>query len=284
MLVKSQIELLNIETFNREILWSDSCLIEAPNALSKHEFIVNGSGRMFRINTKTLEKKLISTGFAKNCNNDHGVSPDGKTLIISSHDPDPTNLEDWKTSKIYTLPIHGGIPQLITAKDCSFYHGVSPDGKTITYTANRNNSWDIYSIPIQGGIEKKLSFGKGHADGSDYSHDGNYIYYNSYESASMEIWRMNSNGTNQVQITNDKHSNWFPHPSPCGRYVVYLCYVNNQKEDHPFGKEVLLRLYDLKDLSIKNITKTFYGGQGTINVNSWTADGKNLAFISYIQR
>lgn len=281
MKIISQLESIIVKTKARKTVWQDQNLIEAPNWLAKGEFIINSHGKMYRIDTNVQEKQEIDTGFAQNCNNDHGISPDKKSLIISCHTPDENNPEDWKTSKIYMLPIQGGEPKLITEKDCSFWHGWSPDGQRIAYTANRNNAWDIYSISINGGEEKRLTFAKGHADGADYSSDRKFIYYNAFSSGSMEIWRMDLDGTNHCQITNDKHSNWFPHPSPDGKYLVYLCYINDQKEDHPFGQDVKLRLMDLKTLEISDLTEVFYGGQGTINVNSWSPDSTQLAFVSY---
>ncbi len=283
MATKSVLELIDIHTEKTTIVWEDEALIEAPNWINDNQFIVNSDGKMFCIDLALNQRKEIFTGSIQNCNNDHGLTPDGKTIFISSHDPNPNNPEAWKTSKIYKLPITGGIPELITKNDCSFWHGVSPGGKTILYTANRGGKWDIYSIPTDGGPEKQLTSGMGHKDGSEYSSDGKYIYYNSYESGSMEIWKMDANGNNGMALTNDIYSNWFPHPSPDGSNIVFLSYLENQKEDHPFGREVILKLMDLKTQKIKTIGKSFYGGQGTINVNSWSLCGSKFAYVRYIE-
>lgn len=283
MNVISKLESITLSSQKRKVLWQDADLIEAPNWLSSTEFIVNSKGKMYRVDVSAQQKSEINTGFAQNCNNDHGISPDRKSLVISSHDTDENDPEDWKTSKIYILPIQGGEPKLVTENDCLFWHGWSPDGERLAYTANRNNEWDIYSISVNGGGEERLTTAKGHADGADYSPDGKFIYYNAYSSGYMEIWRMNVDGTNHQQITNDKHSNWFPHPSPDGKYLVYLCYLNDQKEDHPFGQDVKLRLLDLASRKISDLTQVFYGGQGTINVNSWSPDSTQFAFMSYVK-
>ena len=144
----------------------------------------------------------------------------------------------------------------------------------------REEEFDIYSIPISGGQETRLTKTKGLDDGPEFYHDGQYIYYNSMSSGNMEIWRMDADGKHPTQITDDAYSNWFPHPSPDGRYLVYLAYLENQGDKHPAMKQVALRLYDLTTKKIETLFK-FTGGQGTINVNSWSPDGKSFAFVSY---
>jgi len=123
--------------------------------------------------------------------------------------------------------------------------------------------------------------GPGLDDGPDYSPDGEFIYYNSFCSGTMEIWRMTPNGDHAEQLTQDAYSNWFPHPSPNGRWVVFLAYLANQGQDHPFGKQVKLRLMHLRDGSIRDLTAPFFGGQGTINVPSWSPDSHKVAFVAY---
>jgi len=100
----------------------------------------------------------------------------------------------------------------------------------------------------------------------------------------MEIWRMRSDGSRAEQLTRDAHSNWFPHPSPDGRWVVFLAYLEDQGQDHPFGKQVQLRLMDLRDGSVRDLTPPFLGGQGTINVPSWSPDSRRVAFVAFEKR
>lgn len=281
MATKSLIEILNIETKEREVIWEDNEIIEAPNWCKEGFLIVNGSGLLYKIHLDKQKKEKIDTGFATTCNNDHGISPDGTQIVISHEDGNKANPLAWQSSKIYTLPINGGIPKLITKTNTSFWHGWSPDGSTLIYTALRNGQWDIYSIPADGGDETQLTNSNKHHDGSEYTPDGKYIYYNSFDSGSMEIWKMNADGSDQIQITKDKHSNWFPHFSPNNMYMVYLCYITHQAEAHPFGQNVKLKIQDLKSGIINDLTEVFYGGQGTINVNSWSPDSKYIAFVRY---
>ena len=171
-------------------------------------------------------------------------------------------------------------PELITPKGHSFWHGISPDGESILYTAFRNEEADVYKMNLSDKKEIRLTYESGLDDGPEYSHDGKHIYYNSIASGKMEIWKMDKDGKNKIPLTNDKYSNWFPHPSPDGRHLVFISYLKDQGDKHPPLKEVMLRLMDLKSLKIKKLFE-FIGGQGTINVPSWSKDSKNFAFVSY---
>ena len=92
---------------------------------------------------------------------------------------------------------------------------------------------------------------------------------------------MDADGGNQQQLTNDQYSNWFPHPSPDGKHVVFLSFIEDQEQGHPFGKDVKLRIMDPDGSNIRDLTDVFFGGQGTINVPSWSPDSKKVAFVTY---
>lgn len=241
--------------------------------------MINSGGQLFRLelsHPRRLEK--VETGFATRINNDHGISPDGRSLVISN---EPT--EDWQTSSVYLLPITGGTPKQITTKAPSFWHGWSPDGKTLAFVGRRDDEFDIYTISVDGGDERRVTTCKGLDDGPDYSPDGAFIYYNSFCSGKMQIWRMRPDGSQAEQLTHDEFADWFPHPSPDGRWVVFLSFLEDQGQNHPFGKQVKLRLMDLRDRSVRDLTPPFFGGQGTINVPSWSPDSRRVAFVSFEQ-
>jgi TolB protein len=211
------------------------------------------------------------------CNNDHGISPDGQLLAISDQ-----SQEDHQSS-IYILPLSGGTPRRVTKKSPSYWHGWSPDGKTVAYPGQRNDEFDIYTISTEGGEEKQLTTAKGLDDGPEYSPDGKYIYFNSVRTGKMQIWRMHPDGSAQEQVTSDNFNNWFPHISPDGHWLVFISY-GEEVEGHPENKDVMLRLMPLSDGRIDGkieILAKLFGGQGTINVPSWAPDSKQLAFVSY---
>jgi Tol biopolymer transport system component len=146
----------------------------------------------------------------------------------------------------------------------------------------RNGEFDIYTIPAQGGEEKRLTTSRGLDDGPEYSPDGDYIYFNSDRSGLMQIWRMKTDGSEQTQMTpNDDHNNWFAHISPDGTKMVFLTFNKNIKpNDHPANKDVMLRIMPAGGGAIRTLAK-FFGGQGTINVASWSPDSRNIAFVTY---
>ena len=177
------------------------------------------------------------------------------------------------------MPVEGGTPKQITELAPSYWHGWSPDGKTLAYCAERNGEFDIYTISVNGGEETRLTTTPGLDDGPDYSPDGKYIYFNSERTGTMQIWKMKTDGSEQVQITNDEFNNWFAHPSPDGKWIVFLSYEKDVK-GHPPNKDVMLRLMSVETGEIQVLAKLF-GGQGTINVPSWSPDSNQLAFVSY---
>ncbi|PLK46339.1 DUF5050 domain-containing protein [Emticicia sp. TH156] len=279
--VESTLETIDIETGKRTVVIKEKRHFEAPNwSRDGKYFIINSGGLLEKIALNGEKMGKIDTGFANKCNNDHGISFDGALLIISHNDPRMQGTAGG-SSRIFTLPIQGGTPQLITEKAPSYWHGISPDGKTLVYCAARNGEFDVYSIPVNGGEEKRLTNTPSLDDGPEYSYDGRYIYFNSYRSGKMHIYRMNPDGSNQEQLTYDDYSNWFAHPSPDGKQIVFITYIEDQKATHPFGKDVKLRIMNLKTKKIRDLTAVFFGGQGTINVPSWSPDGKKLAFVSY---
>ncbi len=279
--VESTLETIDIETGKRTVVIKEKRHFEAPNwSRDGKYFIINSGGLLEKIALNGEKLGKIDTGFANKCNNDHGISFDGTLLIISHNDPRMQGTAGG-SSRIFTLPLKGGTPQLITEKAPSYWHGISPDGKTLVYCAARNGEFDVYSIPVNGGEEKRLTNTPSLDDGPEYSYDGSYIYFNSYRSGKMHIYRMNPDGSNQEQLTYDDYSNWFAHPSPDGKQIVFITYIEDQKATHPFGKDVKLRIMNLKTKKIRDLTAVFFGGQGTINVPSWSPDGKKLAFVSY---
>ena len=274
--ITSRLEVFNIYEKSRKVIYEKKIHFEAPNWSNDGKYLIfNQQGYLYKLNLNSSSPIVIDTDFATRCNNDHGISPLGDMLVIS-HAEKKSNL-----SLIYTLPINGGIPKLITNKGPSYWHGWSPDGKFLTYCANRNNNYDVYIIPTTGGEEIRLTNAQGLDDVPDYSPDGKYIYFNSVRTGKMKIWRMNNDGSNQQQITFDTYNDWFPHPSPDGKWIVFLSYIDKvDPGSHPAFKRVMLRMISTVDAKPVMLTKLF-GGQGTINVPSWSPDSKKFAFVSY---
>lgn len=278
-IVGSRMEIINVFNGRRKVIHESTGRFEAPNWMPDGKrLLFNQNGSLYTIPVEGGEPVKINTGFADRNNNDHGISFDGKMLAISHH---RSGLPGGG-STIYVLPITGGEPKQITEKTPSYWHGWAPNGKEIVYVAQREgNVYDIYKKNINGGPEIQLTHNKGsHADGPEYSPDGKYIYYNANESGSMEIWRMRPDGSGKEQLTFDEYNNWFPHISPDGKWMVYLSFPSEIPVDsHPSYKRVMLRLMAVSGGAPRTIAY-LYGGQGTINVPSWSPDSKHVAFVS----
>jgi TolB protein len=269
----STLETVAIASKDRRVVYVTTNHLEAPNWSADGTCLLfNSGGRIYRLPVQGGEPQVIDTGFANRCNNDHGLSPDGAQLAISDQSQE-------KRSLIYTLPVAGGAPRRVTALGPSYWHGWSPDGRTLAYCAERSGQFDVYTIPVTGGEETRLTTAPGLDDGPEYSPDGQFIYFNSERTGSMQVWRMRPDGRTQEPVTADEFNNWFPHPSPDGRWIVVLSYEPGVK-GHPANQDVTLRILPAGGGKPEVLAKLF-GGQGTINVPSWSPDSKKIAFVSY---
>ncbi|PYE82322.1 TolB family protein [Pseudoroseicyclus aestuarii] len=270
----SYLEIYTLATGERQVVLETEDHIEAPNfTRDGAALIVNGGGRLYRVTWDAEVPALspIDTGFATALNNDHGLSPDGRTLAIS-HKTDGESC-------IYTLPLEGGTPVRVTEKTPSYWHGWSPDGAQIAYTAKREGSFSIHVSAVDGSGETRLTGEEGHDDGPDYTRDGAWIWFNSDRSGAAQLWRVRPDGTDLQQMTRESSVNWFPHPSPTEDHVLYLAYPEGTT-GHPPGKDVALKLLDPESGESRELVR-LYGGQGTINVPCWHPDGRRFAFVRY---
>jgi len=276
----SALETIDVYSGERVIHKSFDFVIEAPNWTSDgRRLIYNSGGLIFAYEFSTEKISKIETGEAIDCNNDHVVSPDSRELAISNFDAQDA------LSRIYILPIGGGVPRLVTQKGPSYLHGWSPDGIRLAYCAQRQDSYDIYTIDRSGGQEQRLTSTPGLDDGPEYSPDGSHIWFNSTRTGLMQIWRMNVNGGEQEHVLNEDANCWFPHVSPDGKWISYVAYTKGDVEptDHPPNRNVELRIASTEGGHSRLLAKLF-GGQGTMNVNSWSPDSTKVAFVSYRTR
>jgi Tol biopolymer transport system component len=277
--IGGNIEILEVATGTRRVVFRSPAAIQAPNWTPDGKALIyNEGGKLYRFDLAASKSELIETGFATRNNNDHVLSFDGNWIGISHHSAD-----DGGRSLVYVVPITGGTPRRVTAIGPSYLHGWSPDGRYLLYTGVRGENVDIYRIPAAGGSEKQLTRMAGMNDGSEYGRDGR-IYFNSTRTGIMQLWRMGAEGGGPRQLTNDGLNNWFPHISPDSRSLVFLSYLGDVlATDHPWYRQVYLRRMPSGGGPAKVIAYV-YGGQGTINVPSWSPDGRFVAFVANTDR
>ena len=279
--ITSKVMIYDMATKTSRLLASLDGNYQAPAWSPDGKYLLmNTPSKLWRVPVDTGLPIAIDTGDVNGINNDHGISRDGKMLAVSA-------------GNIYLLPAEGGEPHAVTSATPSYFHGFSPDGKWIAYCAQRDNNFDIYRISSAGGAEERLTSDIGYDDGAEYSPDGRWIYFNSDRSGSWDIWRIPANGggsndSKAEQITNDSLEDWFPHLSPDGKWMVFISFPKGVP-NHPPGKNVVLRIIPAPSskagvkaakLHPEELVKLF-GGQGTMNVNSWSPDSKKFAYVSY---
>lgn len=251
---------------------SSEILFEAPNWTPDGTLVVNGNGRLFRVADELEE---IALGGVPNINNDHVVSPDGQTVYVSADD-----------GHLYAVPIEGGPGRRVTndrgAGFHHYLHGVSPDGETLAYIGlehvDGRRITNVWTIPSAGGVDVQVTDDEFADDGSEYSPDGKWIYFNSERAGQAQLFRIEVAGGAIEQLTSDERVNWFPHPAPDGSTVAYVSFPPGT-EGHPADiDDVRLRLLT-KD-GVRELTKLF-GGQGTMNVPSWSPNSTEFAYVTY---
>ena len=278
MTLGSNLELLEVASGRREIIYTVPYSIQAPNWTPDGKSLIfnDAKGLLYNFDLATGKPVQINTGNVTRNNNDHVISFDGKMLGLSSW------VQELGGSITYTVPIEGGAPKQITPKGPSYTHGWSPDGKSLVFCGERNGEFDVYKIPAAGGKEIRLTDTKGLDDGPEYTPDGQYIYFNSVRSGLMQIWRMKPDGSQQEQITHDDLNNWFAHISPDGKWFVYLTFLKEETPAgiHPPYKHVYIRLLPIDGKGEPKVLAYLYGGQGSMNTPSWSPDSKRIAFVS----
>ena len=279
----SYLEIYDLETRTHRVVKEFPYVIEAPNWTPDGQWlVVNIDGKLYKLSPDGKSDLIpIPTGDITQCNNDHVVTADSKWIGLSSNDPANRQYNSY----VYVVPFEGGQPRRITPEGPSYLHGISPDGKTAAYCAFRGpqQEQDVWAMPVKGGKEVRLTDAPGLDDGPEYSPDGKHIWFNSVRTGRMQVWKMRANGKQQTQMTFDEDLNsWFPHISPDNKKVVYIAYHDYEVDpgSHIADLNVQLRLIPAAGGKPETLVE-FFGGQGSINVNSWSPDSKQFAYVSY---
>jgi Tol biopolymer transport system component len=274
----SVITIMDTRDMSTRVVYRSPFIFEAPNWSPDGKYLLlNSRGKLWKLAVEGGEPVAVDSGSINRLNNDHGISADGKWYAISAQ-------------QVYILPSSGGEPKQITKATPSYFHTWSPDGKSIIMCAQRNGNFDLFRVPVDGsGEEERLTVHTGYDDGPDFSPDGKWIYFNSDRSGSWDVWRIPTAGggpddKNAERITGDEYEDWFPHVSPDGKQIVLISFEKGT-EGHPPNKNVMLRMLPVvngkPDASKIRVVARLFGGQGTMNVNSWSPDSRYFAFVSY---
>ena len=269
----SELCIHDLRTGETRVVLRHDGLIEAPNWHPQEYLIVNGEGRLYRVPLDAPALHPIDTGSVGALNNDHGLSPDGATLAISAK-------SETGASCIYLLPVAGGEPVRVTPLTPSWWHSWSPDGLRLAYASARGaGPVAIRTCRLDGSDEVLVTDAFDHADGPDHTPDGAWIWFNGERDGSVDLWRIRPDGTGAERMTSRATVDWFPHPSPDGRLVLYLAYPAGTL-GHPAGREVALMLMPADGGEAREAVR-LRGGQGTINVPCWAPDSSAFAFMRY---
>lgn len=282
---------------------SGDLLLEAPNwTVDGMALLLNGAGKLWRLdvtadpakdqsddpvaNNSRLEHVPIA-GVA-DVNNDHVLSPNGVDIYITSND-----------GHIYRAAIAGGTAFRITEDDgyAHCLHGVSPDGAELAYVGIKDHDFShpgrLMTVPASGGRTTQIEI-KGHCDGPEYSPDGAWLYFNTEAftdgSGHAQLARRRTmkeetehgmpDALSIERVLNSCTVDWFPHISPDGRFASYIQFPGGTL-GHPANQPITVVLVSTTDWSTPLHKWALFGGQGTLNVNSWSPDSTRFAFIAY---
>ncbi len=278
----SNLEIMDVKSGLRKIIYRSAHSIQAPNwSVDGRNLIYNSKGHLYDYELASNAISPLNTGYAINNNNDHVLTFDGRLLGISNH-----NQNEGGTSAIYYLPVGGdSLPKMVTKPGlgASYFHGWSPDAKKMVFTGNRDGVFNIHTVEVATGEEEKLTNLSTLDDGPEYSPDGAYLFFNSTRTGKMKLWRMKVNGAEQTQLTFDEYNDWFPHISPDKKWIAFISFPKDiEPSEHPFYKQCLLRIMPYEG-GKPRVIAYIYGGQGSINVPSWSPDSTKIAFVTNTQ-
>ena len=261
------------------VLETSNLLVEAPNWTLDGRLLLNGDGVLWTLNPAEPTEGLrpVELPGLPDLNNDHVLDPDGEHVYVSAMD-----------THIYRSPLAGGTSERVTPEDGNwhFLHGVSPDGKRLAYVEISDMTIPVGRLVIleADGSTHHLDTGPAHIDGPEWSPDGAWIYFNTEAYATRpghaQLARIPDGGGPVERLVSSDTVDWFPHLCPDATLATYISFPAGT-QGHPADLDVEVRVVATKDWTTPLQRYPLFGGQGTINVNSWSPDSTRFAFVAY---
>ncbi len=258
--------------------------------------------QMFTMNIDGSDKELISSGKGRTtC----GYFLNGGENIIyaSTHLDGEACPPRPSFSRGYVWPIYDSYDLFVADADGSNLERltdapgydaeatVSPDGSRIVFTSMRDGDLEIYTMRSDGSELRRLTHEKGYDGGAFFSADGRQIVFRAHyptdpnalaryeelladgliEPSVLEIYVMNSDGTDQRQVTSNGAANFCPYFHPDGKRIIFSSNVADPK-----GRNFDLFMINVDGTGLERITTdpSFDG------FPMFTRDGKKLVFAS----
>ncbi len=257
---------------------TDELHIEAPNwSLDGTSLYVNGNGRLWALDVTAPESDRFEIEYdgLPSINNDHVLDPDGP-IFLSAMD-----------GHIYRAALSGGAVKRVTTNDgrWHFLHGVSPDGQRLAYVeiSDFGQPGNLVVAPVSGGplshVTRAAAFGRPRVVTGRL-----WIYFNTEaftdQPGHAQLARIADSGGRTERLLRSETVDWFPHLSPDGAYASYISFPAGTL-GHPADLDVEVTVVSTDDWTTPICRYQLFGGQGTLNVNSWSPDSTKFAFIAY---
>ena len=288
--LRSELYTYDLRDGSSHLIFSADAVWEAPNWSPDGSYLIaNSGGTIYKLSFKAdgsrVQPERLHVPAEYGCNNDKAISPDGKKIAFSA------SVAPGKGSQVFVADVSGDHVERVVSLSPSYFHGWSPDNRTLAFVAQRGGSgqYDIYTTGVQGGEERRMTFNPHQEDGPDYSPDGRWIYVNSDRTGKEAVWRLPAEGAGPndakaEMVVNDSLEDWFPHISPDGKKMVYIGYPAGTPTHNPRDVAIELKLVNIEAGAVAQTQRTLVkavGGQGSMNVNSWSPDSMRFAYVTY---
>jgi Tol biopolymer transport system component len=258
--------------------------------------------QIYTMNIDGSDVKMVSNG--KGATTCSYFYPDGKHILYASTylggddcppKPDFSQGYVWAmfdTYDIFKADADGSnIVPLTNQKGYDAEATISPKGDKIIFTSLRDGDIDLYSMDLDGNNVTRLTNEPGYDGGAYYSNDGTKIVYRAtrpkteqelkefkelvknglVKPTTLEIYVMDADGSNNVQVTSNGAANFAPFFFPDGKRIVFCSNLADPK-----GRNFDLYAVNIDGTGLERITynETFDG------FPMFSPDGKKFVFCS----